>query len=264
MMLTNGIKTGEYDAAVLSINADTSGARINFEKAQLRLLGFKSLINESKRNQHNMSSVEVCGRGGGGRGRCRRGPGRGRGHGDGLAPRRADTTNCSKHVTTVGGQDLSVAKLPNGDCDTVQISRGTHDHLAKKQVHTNKTWYLSPVYGEMEPLERSMLFINQSVEKGQGKGGGRPVSSVADVSVAESQMYAMIATLSGMRENIAGLLNDSEKHQRKIEKIIIKQREDKLFSRNSSSSYEYDIMRKQGNQALARGSLKSKKRKKGT
>ena len=32
-MLTNGIKTGEYDAAVLSINADTSGARNKFEKA---------------------------------------------------------------------------------------------------------------------------------------------------------------------------------------------------------------------------------------
>ena len=37
-MMTNGIKTGEYDAAVLSINADTAGARINFEMAQLRLL----------------------------------------------------------------------------------------------------------------------------------------------------------------------------------------------------------------------------------
>ena len=31
-MPTNGIKTGEYDASVLSINPDTSGARINFEK----------------------------------------------------------------------------------------------------------------------------------------------------------------------------------------------------------------------------------------
>ena len=38
MMLTNGIKTGEYDAAVLSINADTDGAHINFEKLQLCLL----------------------------------------------------------------------------------------------------------------------------------------------------------------------------------------------------------------------------------
>ena len=37
-MLTNGIKTEEYDAAVLSINADTAGARNNFDKAQLRLL----------------------------------------------------------------------------------------------------------------------------------------------------------------------------------------------------------------------------------
>ena len=43
-MLTNGIKTGEYDTAVLSINVDTTGACINFEKAQLRLLEFKSLI----------------------------------------------------------------------------------------------------------------------------------------------------------------------------------------------------------------------------
>ena len=172
-----------------------------------------------------MSSVEVRGRGSGGRVRGRGGPGRGQGRGDGLAPRRADTTNCSKHVTKDGGHALSVAKLPNGDWDTVQISRGTHDHQAKKQVHINKTWYPSSTYGEMEPLERRMLFINQSVEKGHGKGGGRPVSSVAAVSVAESQMSAMTATLSGMRENIAGLLNASEKHQRKIERIRVKQRE---------------------------------------
>ena len=30
-MLTNGINTGEYDAAVLSINANTAGVRNNFE-----------------------------------------------------------------------------------------------------------------------------------------------------------------------------------------------------------------------------------------
>ena len=43
-MLTNGINRGEYDAAVFSTNAETAEARINFEKAQLRLLEFKSLI----------------------------------------------------------------------------------------------------------------------------------------------------------------------------------------------------------------------------
>ena len=79
-----------------------------------------------------------------------------------------------------------------------------------------------------------MLFINQSVERGHGKGGGRPVSSVAAVSVAESQISAMTATLSGMSENIAGLLNASKKHQRKIENIRVKQREDNLFSSISS------------------------------
>ena len=183
-ILTNGIKTGEYDAAVLSINADTAGAPNSFEKAQLRLLEFKSLIDERKRNQHNVPSVEGCGRGSGGRGRGRGGPGRGEGCGDSLDPLCADTTNRSKHVTTAGGQALRVAKLPNGDWDTVQISRGTHDHLAKKQVNINKTWYPSSAYGEMEPLERRMLFINQYVEKGHRKGGGRPVSSVAAVSVA--------------------------------------------------------------------------------
>ena len=70
-----------------------------------------------------------------------------------------------------------------------------------------------------------MLFINQYVKKGHGKGGGRPVSSVASVSVAKIQISAMTATLSGMRENIAGLLNASDKHQRNIEKIRVKQRE---------------------------------------
>ena len=111
---------------------------------------------------------------------------------------------------------MSVAKLPNGDWDTVQISKGTHDHLAKLQVHINKTCYPSSAYGEMEPLERRMLFIDKSVGKGHGKGGGRPVSSVAAVSVAEIQISVMTATLSGMSENIAGLINAREKHQRKI------------------------------------------------
>ena len=197
-MPTNGIKTGKYDAAVLLINADTAGARNNFEKAQLRLLEYKSLIDERKRNERNLSSVKGHGRRSGGRGHGRGGPGRGRGRGDGLSQRHADTTNRSKHVNTAGGHDLSFAKLPNGDWETVQISRGTHDHLAKMQVNINKTWYPSYAYGEMEPLKRHMLFINQSVETGHGKGGSRPISSVADVSVDENQMSAMTASLTGI------------------------------------------------------------------
>ena len=194
-----------------------------------------------------MSYVEGSGRGGGGRCHGCGGPGRGRGRGDpwrrgranGLVLRCADITNRSKHATKVGGQALNVAKLPNGDWDTVQISRGTHDHLAKNQVHINKTWYPSPVYGELEPLERHMLFINQSEEKVQEKVGGRPASSVAAVSFSGSQMSAMTATLSGTSDNISGLLNASGKHQHKIEKIRIKQREENnLFSSSSSSSEE--------------------------
>ena len=77
-------------------------------------------------------------------------------------------------------------------------------------------------------------------------------------------MSAMTATLSGMSDNISGLLNASEKHQRKIENIRIKQREENLFSSSRSSPSEDEIRSNQGNQALARGSLKSKKRKKGT
>ena len=111
----------------------------------------------------------------------------------------------------------------------------------------------------MEPLERRMLFINQSVEKGHGKGGGLPVSSLAAVSVAESQMSAMTATLSGMSENIAGLINASKKHQRKIERIRVKRREENLFSSSSSLSSDDEIRSNQGNQALARNYLKSKK-----
>ena len=116
----------------------------------------------------------------------------------------------------------------------------------------------------MDTLERRMLFINQSVEKGHGKGGGCTVSSVAAVSVAEIQMSAMTATLSGMSKSIAGLLNASEKHQHKIEKIRVKQREENLFSSSRSSSLDDEIRSNQGNQALARNSLKYKKRKKGT
>ena len=84
------------------------------------------------------------------------------------------------------------------------------------QVYINNTWYQSSAYGEMEPLERHMLSVNQSVEKGHGKGGCLPVSSVTAVSVADSQMSPMTDTLSGMSENIMGLLKSSKKHQRKI------------------------------------------------
>ena len=47
-------------------------------------------------------------------------------------------------------------------------------------------------------------------------------------------MFAMTAPVSGMSNNIDGLLNDSEKHQSKIKKIRIKQREENLFISNSS------------------------------
>ena len=116
----------------------------------------------------------------------------------------------------------------------------------------------------MEPLESRTLFINQSVEKGHRKGGGCPVSSIAAVSVDESQIYVMTATLSGMSNNIDGLMNASEKHKHKIEKTRIKQRGENLFSIRSSSSSEDDIRSNQGNQDLAFGYLKSKKQKKGT
>ena len=90
------------------------------------------------------------------------------------------------------------------------------------------------------------------------------MSSVAAVSVAEIQMSAMTATISGMSENIAGLLNAGKKHQRKIEKIRVKQREENLLSSSSSSSSDDEIWSNQGNQELASNSIKSKKRKKGT
>ena len=79
-------------------------------------------------------------------------------------------------------------------------------------------------------------------------------------------MSAMTATLSGMSNSISGLLNASEKHQRKIEKIKIKLKEENLFSSRSSLSSEYEIGYNQGNQALARGYFKKiyNKRKKGT
>ena len=92
------------------------------------------------------------------------------------------------------------------------------------------------------------------MKRGHGKVGGCPVSSLAAVYVAESQMSAMTTTFSGMSKNIAWLLNISEKHQRKIEKIRVKQREENLFSSSSSSSSEDEIRSNQCNQALARGS----------
>ena len=66
---------------------------------------------------------------------------------------------------------MSVAKLPNGDWDTVQISRGTHDHLAKKQVHIKKAWYPSTAYSEMEPLERPVISSTNLWKRGMGKEG---------------------------------------------------------------------------------------------
>ena len=80
-------------------------------------------------------------------------------------------------------------------------------------------------------------------------------------------MSEMTSTLSGMSDNISGLLNASRKHQHKIKENRIKQREEnKLFSRSSSSSSEEYIKSNQGNQALTRGSFIKflKRRNKGT
>ena len=70
--------------------------------------------------------------------------------------RRPGTSPRTKHVNTVGGQVLNVAKMPNGNWDTVSISRKDHGHLAKKQVHINQHWYPGPQYMELEPIERQM------------------------------------------------------------------------------------------------------------
>ena len=83
-MPINGIKTGEYDQAVIAINADVSGARQNFEKAQLKLLEYKSLMDERKHNTtRNLSSLHSEGRGRGGGGYGGGGCGYCSGHGQG-------------------------------------------------------------------------------------------------------------------------------------------------------------------------------------
>ena len=115
---------------------------------------------------HNLSSLEGGGRGRGGGGyggdSCGSDGGYGQGRGGcGSDGRRPDNSNGTKSVTTVGGQALKVAKLPTGTWDTVSISRGDRDHLAKKQVHISQHWYPGPQYLALEPLERWMLFLNQ-------------------------------------------------------------------------------------------------------
>ena len=178
--LIGSIKTGEYDIPIVNIQNDTFGAPINFDKANERLIEHKTLIDgREKNNIRNVSHLEGGGRGRGGGGRHGggRGGGRGRGQGQGRGGRtdggRPDSSNRTKHKNTVGGHALNVAKISNGNWDTVAISRGEYDALAKKQTHINENWYPSNRYLELEPLERRMLSINQQAQK--AAEGGRPV-----------------------------------------------------------------------------------------
>ena len=166
--LIDGIKTNQYEIPIVNINNDTFGARIDFDKANEMLIECKSMTDSRDKLSRNLSQVETGGRGrggGGGRHGGGRGGGRGRGQGRGRGGRsdggRPDGSNRTKHRNTVGGQALNVAKISNGNCDTVAISRGEHDALAKRQTHINENWYPSNRYLELEPLERRMLFINQ-------------------------------------------------------------------------------------------------------
>ena len=64
LFLKRGIKTSVSDLPLLQIDGDTAGACVNFELAQLKLLDFKSILNNC--SNHNVAATQSQGQGGGG------------------------------------------------------------------------------------------------------------------------------------------------------------------------------------------------------
>jgi hypothetical protein len=282
---TNGIETNLYDYAILAINTDTLGARINFEKASLKMLDYKAIIDE-RHKARNVSSY-TTGRGGGGGHNGGGGRGSGRGYGGrgndqgGRQPGRGGPArgnfargrggrgrgghnghrapNYDKHVTTKGGQALNVAKLPNGDWDTISIGKGDHDFLANKQDHISTVWLPNPQYMALEPLERRKLYLNQGRNKKDP-----PVHSVAAVSLEmQSTISTLTTVVSALQTSMDVLIERADLHTRKLASMKRRQKTSDLFDECSDSSEEdneNEAPRTMAH-AIARGGLKVLKKK---
>ena len=149
---------------------------------------------------------------------------------------------------------MNVAKMSNGNWDTVASSHGEHDALAKRQTHINENWYPSNRHLELEPLERRMLFINQQAQK--AAEGGRPVQSVSAVSVDDSTISQLTTAVTSMTGTLEALANLSAKHACKIKQIRAIQQDDTTEDLFESSSNEEEQTNR-NNPALARNKLKT-------
>ena len=258
--LLDGIKSKEYLLPMVNIQNDNQGARMQFEKACEMLLSFQSLIDNREKPNRSLSQVN-----GGGRGNDRGGGGRGGGAGRGAGRDRKrgrggrhdsdqpDRANRTKHDSTVGGRDLKVAKMSNGDWDTTSIANGTHDALAKRQTHIKECWYPNKRYATLEPLERRMVWLNQ---RAQRMNDAAPVKNVSTVSVDDSAMSVLTTAVNSMTGKLDALTNMSAKHSRNIKQLKLIQEgndEEALFD-DSSVEAEYTNAT---NPALARNRLKT-------
>ena len=149
---------------------------------------------------------------------------------------------------------MNVAKMSNGNWDTVAISRGEHDALAKRQTHISDCWYPNNRYLELEPLERRMLFISQQTQK--AAEGGRPVQSVSAVSVDDSTISQLTTAVTSMTGTLEALANLSAKHSRKIKQTRAIQQDDDTEDLFESSSSEEEQTNR-NNPALARNRMKT-------
>ena len=259
--LLDGIKIDKYFLPMVNIQNDTAGARINFDLANEMLLDFKSIADSRDKLSRAVYAVEGGGRGtgpGGGRhGRGRgRGPGRGRGRGGRHEAGPQDRSNRTKHRSTTGGRDLNVAKLSNGDWDTRSIASGTHDALARRQVHIKDCYYPNSRYVELEPLERRMLFLNQQAQK--ATEAGRPLQTVSTVSLDDSTISQLTTAVTSMTGTLEALQKMSAKHGRAIQQVRAIQDdndEEDLFADDDTSVEEE--FTNATNPALARNRMKT-------
>ena len=161
--------------------------------------------------------------------------GRGRDGGD-CCP---DKSNCFKHVTTVGGQALNVAKLSDGSWDTIAITNGNHDFLAKKQTHVQKKWYPLNEYVKLEPLERRKLFIQQKAD-GVTKPPVRSVNAVSVDGTTAIEIPALTTVVSSLQSSVEILVDLSAKQNRRIAKIKKLQANHDIFPTLSDESLSSD------------------------
>ena len=91
----------------------------------------------------------------------------------------------------------------NGEWDKKGIASGDHEFAAHKLNNIDKCWYPDPEYQKTNPPEKCRLYLNQQNQKKSSDWSERTYpTSVADVSITNSQMNEISAPISSLETHV--------------------------------------------------------------